>query len=110
MQSIPLYNGGDTQAEYEVGVAAFKDLENVNYHVPLFECMQSKGVVEPGQRRLIECLFSPMEPMKYSVSSVSVYKLVLVDLQFKFINTFNVLQLLPLELLTSFFVELLTSL
>ena len=62
-----MYNGGDRRAEYEVGVAAFQDLDNINYHVPLFECLQPKGVIEPRQRKLIECLFSPMEPMKYTV-------------------------------------------
>ena len=73
LQSIPVYNGGDRRAEYEVGVTAFQDLDNINYHVPLFECLEPKGVIEPRQRKLIECLFSPMEPMKYTVKNIYTY-------------------------------------
>ncbi len=65
-----MYNGGDTKAEYEVDVAAFQDLDNINYHLPLFTCLQSKGVIEPGSRTLIQCLFGPIEPMKYSVCTL----------------------------------------
>lgn len=65
---VPLYNGGDTKAEYEVGVAAFQTLTTMNFHVPLIECLQPRGTIDPGQRLLLEFLFSPIEAMKYSVS------------------------------------------
>ena len=68
VQFIPIYNGGDTEAEYEVDVAALRNLDVDNYNMPLFQCLQPKGTVGPGKRKLVECLFSPMEATRYTVS------------------------------------------
>ncbi|XP_041119870.1 cilia- and flagella-associated protein 65 isoform X1 [Polyodon spathula] len=66
-QFYELYNGGSVPVSYYLDLDPLQELEEGNFKHPVFQCLNPKGEVLPGNTAFIEWIFSPLEAKTYTV-------------------------------------------
>lgn len=66
-QLYELYNGGSIPVTFEIDCMPLELLRRENYDHPVLECLNPKGVVQPGSSYAVEWLFYPIEARTYQV-------------------------------------------
>ncbi|XP_043988384.1 cilia- and flagella-associated protein 65 isoform X1 [Gambusia affinis] len=64
-QTYELYNGGAVTVHYEVDQAVLSQLQMENYDHPILSCLSPQGKVLPGNKAVLEWIFSPLEAKIY---------------------------------------------
>ncbi|RXM95324.1 Coiled-coil domain-containing protein 108 [Acipenser ruthenus] len=62
-----LYNGGSVPVSYYLDLDPLQVLEEGCFKHPVFQCLNPKGEVLPGNTAFIEWIFSPLEAKTYTV-------------------------------------------
>ncbi|XP_027877734.1 cilia- and flagella-associated protein 65 isoform X2 [Xiphophorus couchianus] len=66
-QIYELYNGGAVTVHYEVDQVVLSQLQMENYDHPVLSCLSPQGEVLPGNKAMLEWIFSPLEAKMYHV-------------------------------------------
>ncbi|XP_014841480.1 PREDICTED: coiled-coil domain-containing protein 108 isoform X1 [Poecilia mexicana] len=66
-QIYELYNGGAVTVHYEVDQAVLSQLQMENYDHPVLSCLSPQGEVLPGNKAMLEWIFSPLEAKMYHI-------------------------------------------
>ncbi|XP_054888132.1 cilia- and flagella-associated protein 65 isoform X2 [Poeciliopsis prolifica] len=64
-QIYELYNGGAVTVQYEVDQAVLSQLQMENYDHPVLSCLSPQGKIPPGNKAILEWIFSPLEAKMY---------------------------------------------
>ncbi|KAG9470536.1 hypothetical protein GDO78_017428 [Eleutherodactylus coqui] len=67
-QIYELFNGGSVAVIYEIQVEPLREVQEQNYHHPIFQCLNPRGEILPGGTAFVEWIFSPLEARTYSVT------------------------------------------
>uniref|UniRef100_A0A8C5PWI0 Coiled-coil domain containing 108 n=1 Tax=Leptobrachium leishanense TaxID=445787 RepID=A0A8C5PWI0_9ANUR len=67
-QIYELYNGGAVAVIYEIQLEPLREIQEQNYHHPVFQCLNPRGEIPPGSTVFVEWIFSPLEAKTYSVN------------------------------------------
>jgi hypothetical protein len=67
IQVYEMYNGGSVPVHYEFNLSPLATVFQENYSHAVFECINPKGSIGPGQTAAIEWKFSPLETRTYMV-------------------------------------------
>ncbi|XP_053554126.1 cilia- and flagella-associated protein 65 [Bombina bombina] len=66
-QVYELINGGSVAVIYEIQLDSLREMQEKNYHHPVFQCLKPRGEILPGGTAFVEWIFSPLEAKTYSV-------------------------------------------
>ncbi len=76
-----LHNVGDVGVNYEIDTRPLEELNQFNYSMIIFQCLQPKGLIAPHSSLPVEFVFSPLEAKQYTVRElVCVYVIVFMYL------------------------------
>ncbi|XP_040295968.1 cilia- and flagella-associated protein 65 [Bufo bufo] len=67
-QIYELFNGGSVAVIYEIQLEPLREVQEQNYHHPIFQCLNPRGEILPGATAFVEWIFSPLEARTYSVT------------------------------------------
>ncbi|XP_069838637.1 cilia- and flagella-associated protein 65 isoform X2 [Dendropsophus ebraccatus] len=67
-QIYELFNGGSVAVIYEIQLEPLREVQEQNYHHPVFQCLNPRGEILPGATAFVEWIFSPLEAKTYSVT------------------------------------------
>lgn len=67
-QTYELFNGGSVAVIYEIQLEPLREVQEQNYHHPVFQCLNPRGEILPGATAFVEWIFSPLEAKTYSVT------------------------------------------
>ncbi|XP_075140702.1 cilia- and flagella-associated protein 65 [Leptodactylus fuscus] len=67
-QIYELFNGGSVAVIYEIQLEPLREVQDQNYHHPIFQCLNPRGEILPGATAFVEWIFSPLEARTYSVT------------------------------------------
>ncbi|ORX76894.1 hypothetical protein BCR32DRAFT_295949 [Anaeromyces robustus] len=67
IQHYLLRNCGSTNIEYIIDTTPLEQLKKDNYNFEILKCLNSSGVISPGESQSTEWIFKPLEAKEYSV-------------------------------------------
>ncbi|XP_075037134.1 cilia- and flagella-associated protein 65 [Mixophyes fleayi] len=67
-QIYELFNGGSVAVIYEIQLEPLREIQEQNYHHPVFQCLNPSGEILPGSTAFVEWIFSPLEAKTYLVT------------------------------------------
>ena len=65
-----LYNGGALPVNFEIETSPLDLVQSENFDIPIFECFNTKGEIQPGKSVAVEWRFSPLEAKTYMVGQL----------------------------------------
>jgi hypothetical protein len=67
IQQYFLRNCGSTNIEYIIDTSPLEKLKKDNYNFEILKCLNSTGIIYPGETQYTEWIFKPLEAKEYSV-------------------------------------------
>ncbi|XP_075685231.1 cilia- and flagella-associated protein 65 isoform X2 [Rhinoderma darwinii] len=67
-QIYELFNGGSVAVIYEIQLEPLREVQEQNYHHPIFQCLNPRGEILPGATAFVDWIFSPLEAKTYWVT------------------------------------------
>ncbi|ORX51756.1 hypothetical protein BCR36DRAFT_287578 [Piromyces finnis] len=67
IQHYFLRNCGSTSIEYMIDTSPLEKLKKENYNFEILKCINSTGIINPGETQYTEWIFKPLEAKEYSV-------------------------------------------